>query len=161
MAYTTSGVPYVQPTDAVSDYPNTSLELANYIANTRPSLAGPFLWSPGTFAVGTHNLTGHAFNGNVGDIWTGHFSVGMGNRGGSGGTGIARIKLRLASGIPLYNPAQGGTTFETDTGDAVDYISWSWQATQANDFLVVEVVENPYGTTDSHIEAVAINHGGV
>ena len=161
MAYTSNGVPYVQPTDAVSDYPNTSLELANYISESRPSLAGPYTWSPGNFAVGTHNLTAFAFNGKVGDVWTGHFSVGIHDRGGSGGVGRVEARLRLASGIPLYNPTQGGLSFETETSDATDYISWAWQATQANDYLIIDIVNNPYGTVDSHVQATAINHGGV
>ena len=161
MAYTSNGVPYVQPTDAVSDYPNTSLELANYIDGRTSSFAGPYTWSPGNLVVGTHNLTGHAFNGEVGDVWTGSFNIGIHDQGGSGGVGWVVIRLRLASGILLANPAQSGITFETQTSDAVDYVSWSWRATQANDYLIVDVLENPYGTLDSHIQATAINHGGI
>ena len=129
------------------------------INNLSPSLAGPYTWSPGNFAIGTHNLTAFAFNGKVGDVWTGHFSIGIADKGGSGGVGWVGVRLKLASGIPLYNPTQGGHSFETATSDAIDYISWAWQATQANDYLIVEILVNPYGTVDGHIQASAINHG--
>ena len=149
--------------DAALDFANDHEARLNavdtQINNLSPSLAGPYTWSPGNFAIGTHNLTAFAFNGKVGDVWTGHFSIGIADKGGSGGVGWVGVRLKLASGIPLYNPTQGGHSFETATSDAIDYISWAWQATQANDYLIVEILDNPYGTLDGHIQATAINHG--
>lgn len=147
--------------DSVNDHEARLNNVDTQISNLGPSFVGPYTWNPGSLAVGVHHLNtyGFVFNGRVGDIWTGHFSLGMADRGGSGGTGIVNVKLSLASGILIANPAQGGITFETDTGDCVDYVSWSWQATQENDYLILDCLYNPYGTADTHFQATAINHG--
>ena len=162
MAYTTNGVPYVQPTDAVSDYPNTSLELANYIDNSRARYVGQYHHNFGTVNAGNsnHNLTAFAFNGEVGDVWTANFSGDCGAPPG-GGAGGCTVKLYLASGIPLYHPTEN-TTFRVLTNDEAHHATYTWKATTANDYLVVAITENLYGVTNFQIVANGVmNLGGI
>lgn len=162
MAYTSNGVPYVEPTDAVSDYPNTSLELANYIDNSKPVYVGQYVQNFGTLNAGNsnHNLTAFAFNGSVGDVWTANFSADCGPPPG-GGNGGATIRLSLASGIPLYHPT-GSSTFRVLTGDEAHHATYTWKATSANDYLVVAITENLYGVTNFQLIANGVmNLGGI
>ena len=162
MAYTTNGVPYVQPTDAVSDYPNTSLELANYIDNSRARYVGQYHHNIGDVPAGadrTYNLTGFAFNGEAGDVWSATFSAGTGPMSGFT-TAPGKIRLSTASGITLY-PSTMATTFIADD-DEPSYATYSWRAPAANDYLVVVVYG--IGTMVPALWVAAngvINHGGI
>ena len=167
--YDPNGIPILSGESMLSDVPQYTQELAPKLTELDdkidsaggPTIAGPFTWSPGTFTAGTHNLTGHAFNGKVGDIWIGHFSIGLHLSSVGGGAAYADFRLRLASGIPIYNPTKGNLTCSVGNSQQfVQYVSWAWKATQANDFLIVDI-SNVYSSPgDAHIQAVAVNHGG-
>ena len=167
--YDSNGIPILSGESMLSDVPQYTQELAPKLTELDdkidsaggPTIAGPFTWSPGTFTAGTHNLTGHAFNGKVGDIWIGHFNIGLYLSSVGGGAAYADFRLRLASGIPIYNPTKGNLTCSVGNSQQfVQYVSWAWKATQANDFLIVDISTVYSSPGDAHIQAVAVNHGG-
>lgn len=169
--YDPNGIPILTNDSLISDVPPYTQELAPKLVALddeissipippTPTIAGPFTWSPGTFTAGTHNLTGHAFNGKVGDIWIGHFNIGL-YLGAGGGGAFAEFRLRLASGIQIYNPTKGGVTSQLGGArDHVQFISWAWKAITANDYLIVDIFDVDNAPGDAHIQAVAINFGG-
>jgi len=182
--YDPNGTPILTNDSLISDVPPYTNEVASLLGGitsndvdldqirddiaalqaNAPSFAGPYHHNFGNLAAGagSHSLTGFVFNGKVGDVWTGSFSLGIGSLGGTGGIGNFVGRLRLVSGIQLSNGSQGGTTFDLATGKpAVGHATFSWRATQANDYLILDVVENAYGVTDTHINASAINHGNL
>lgn len=163
--YDPNGIPILSGESMLSDVPQYTQELAPKLVALDdkidsaggPTVVGPLTWSPGTFNVGTHNLTGHAFNGKVGDVWSGQFVIGY---VGSGAVGSVTGKLSLASGISLSSPTSGGLSFVGSTSTNVICVAFSWKAVTANDYLIVNIYSNGGGTSDSHIQATAINFGG-
>lgn len=165
--YDPNGIPILSGESMLSDVPAYTQELApkltelddkiDAIPEYTPTFVGPLTWSPGNFNVGTHHLTGHAFNGKVGDIWSGQFVIGY-----VGNTGVGNVsgKLSLFSGISLSSPTSGGLSFVGSTSTNVICVAFSWKAVTANDYLIVDFYSNGTGTTDSHLTATAVNLGG-
>lgn len=116
MAYTTNGVPYVQPTDAVSDYPNTSLELANYVQTLQqeldvvesyPRFTGGFTSSNSTGDGDTWSFPQYGCPAEVDDIIAATVAWYH-----SPSTNILAARLFLTSGRPLAHT--GGYTWYYD-----------------------------------------------
>jgi len=164
--YDPNGIPILSGESMLSDVPTYTTEVASFLGLDQivPKFAGPYHHNFGNLAAGagTTSLTAFRFNGEVGDVWTGSFNFGIGSVGGTGGLGTCKVKLQLASGIQLNSGANGGLTFDMATGGmTVSHATFTWRATQANDHLIFQVVDNAYGTTDTQLKASAINHGNL
>ena len=165
--YDPNGIPILSGESMLSDVPQYTQEVAAAIgsppAPTPTSIyLGNYTHNFGTVGAGDsgHNLTGFAFSGAVGDVWTANFSMdATGVPGVPNGSSGAKIRLQTAAGIPLYHPASS-LTYEIGSLSSPASATYTWKATAASDYLVVYFINCTYGLENVQIVANGvINHG--
>ena len=160
--YDSNGIPILSGESMLSDVPQYTQELAPKLSEGSSSIyVGQYVHNLGTInagASGPYHLTGVAFNGEVGDIWTANFSFDVGDAPG-GGQGTADVRLSTAAGIAFYHPT-ASKTFGGSTTKPPEFATYTWKATAANDYLLLTVTASTNGVTNAQIVANGvINHG--
>ena len=170
--YDPNGIPILSGESMLSDVPQYTQELAPKLTELDDKIdsssgsssiyVGQYVHNFGTVGAGDsgHNLTGFAFSGAVGDVWTANFSMdATGVPGVPNGSSGAKIRLQTAAGIPLYHPASS-LTYEIGSLSSPASATYTWKATAASDYLVVYFINCTYGLENVQIVANGvINHG--
>ena len=186
MAYEqyTNGIPYLGPGSLLSDVPYYTQALAPKLVNSRGEtlstvsdlvddhetrlnnvtisrFVGRYHHNFGNIPAGgdrTYNLTGFAFNGEAGDVWSVTFSAATGPMSGYT-TAPGKIRLSTASGVAFWSSAMATTFIARE--DEPSYATYSWRAPAANDYLVVTCYGIATMVPALWVAADVINHGNI